>query len=87
MWVIERVGLNIPDLPSRLAEAQRRSGLNVTQFCNQVPITRSRWYKILRGDQPNIKRATLQRIRELSDYDFGLDNATGWISLGEPDEE
>lgn len=69
---IERKEIEVPDLPQRIAEAQKKSGKPVSEVCEAVGFSRTYWYQIVNGREEAIAEDTLRKIEEILDVEFGV---------------
>lgn len=77
MRVYEVRDVEVPDLPSRLAEAGRQSKKSITKICADAGISSSHWYKIISGKADGIPLHTLRAIEASLGIDLGIDLG-GW---------
>ena len=63
----------IPDLATRIQQAQIASGLSVSEVCRRIGISRTYWYKLVNDNIPEgLAESTLRKIENALDVDFGI---------------
>lgn len=63
----------IPDLATRIQQAQIASGLSVSEVCRRIGISRTYWYKLVNDNIPEgLAESTLRKIENALDVDFEI---------------
>ena len=71
--VVQVTEVDDPDLHLRIEQAQKKSGLNVSEVCRRLGLSRTYWYKIVNDNvRDGLSEATLRKIEEILDVDLGV---------------
>lgn len=70
---IQKIEVEVPELPELLKEALKKSGKSVSALCGEVDISRTYWYRLVGGREYAIAEDALRKIETALKTEFNVD--------------